>query len=140
MRQAALRHNIHAAFMAKPHEAEPGSSMHIHQSVVATDGGANLFADDSGADSDLFLSHIGGLQRHLSASMPLIAPNDNSYRRIQDADSSPANTHWGRGNLTAGFRVPDSDRNSRRIENRVPGADCNPYLASPPRWLVDFWA
>jgi glutamine synthetase len=129
VRQAGLRHGIHATFMAKPHKSEPGSSMHLHQSVVAARDGVNLFADDSGADSALFLAHIGGLQRHLAAAMPLIAPNVNSYRRIQDADSSPVNTHWGHENRTAGFRVPQSDRESRRVENRVPGADSNPYLA-----------
>ena len=129
VRQAALRHGVHATFMAKPHEAEPGSSMHIHQSIISSSSRTNLFAEDSGADSELFLAHIGGLQRHLVAAMPLIAPNVNSYRRVQDADASPVNTHWGRENRTAGFRVPDSDRTSRRIENRVPGADSNPYLA-----------
>jgi glutamine synthetase len=129
VRQAGLRHNIHATFMAKPHESEPGSSMHIHQSVVSADDGTNLFANADGSDSELFLFHIGGLQKHLASAMPLIAPNVNSYRRIQEGDSSPVNTHWGRENRTAGFRVPRSDPEARRVENRVPGADSNPYLA-----------
>jgi glutamine synthetase len=129
VRQAAIRHDIYATFMAKPYEAEPGSAMHIHQSVVDAKTGKNLFASKSGRDSKLFLSHIAGLQKHLPAAMPLIAPFVNSYRRLVRFLSAPINTHWGHENRTVGLRVPISDPTSRRIENRVPGADANPYLA-----------
>ena len=61
--------------------------------------------------------------------MPLIAPFVNSYRRLVRFLSAPINTHWGHENRTVGLRVPVSEANSRRIENRVPGADANPYLA-----------
>ncbi len=129
VRQAAIRHDIYATFMAKPYEAEPGSAMHIHQSVVDAKSGRNLFANRNGKDSKLFLSHIAGLQKHLPAAMPLIAPFVNSYRRLVRFLSAPINTHWGHENRTVGLRVPISDATSRRIENRVPGADANPYLA-----------
>jgi glutamine synthetase len=72
VRQAALRHDIYATFMAKPYEQEPGSAMHIHQSVVDIKRGKSLFAAKNGKDTRLFLSHIAGLQRHLPAAMPLI--------------------------------------------------------------------
>ena len=129
VRQAALRHDIYATFMAKPYEAEPGSAMHIHQSVVDAVTGENLFATRSGKDTKLFLAHIAGLQKHLPAAMPLIAPFVNSYRRLVRFLSAPINTHWGHENRTVGLRVPISDAKNRRIENRVPGADANPYLA-----------
>jgi glutamine synthetase len=129
VRQAALRHNVYATFLAKPMSGEPGSSMHIHQSVVAKKTGRNLFANKNGADSRLFLSHIAGLQKYLPAAMPLLAPNVNSYRRLQRYSDAPINVHWGRENRTVGFRVPTSRPESRRVENRVAGADANPYLA-----------
>ena len=129
VRQAALGHDIYATFMAKPYEAEPGSAMHIHQSIVDANTGANLFATRGGKDSKLFLAHIAGLQKYLPAAMPLIAPFVNSYRRLVRFLSAPVNTHWGHENRTVGLRVPVSDAKNRRIENRVPGADANPYLA-----------
>ncbi|MFQ5783504.1 MAG: glutamine synthetase family protein, partial [Alphaproteobacteria bacterium] len=129
VRQAALRHKVYATFMAKPMENEPGSSMHIHQSVVDKKTGRNLFATRNGRDSKLFLSHIAGLQKFLPAAMPLLAPNVNSFRRLQRYSDAPINVHWGRENRTVGFRVPNSGPSARRVENRVAGADVNPYLA-----------
>jgi glutamine synthetase len=128
VRQAALRHDIYATFMAKPYEQEPGSAMHIHQSVVDHKG-KSLFANKHGKDTRLFLAHIGGLQKYLPAAMPMIAPFVNSYRRLVRFLSAPINTHWGHENRTVGLRVPISDTKNRRVENRVPGADANPYLA-----------
>ena len=128
VRQAALRHDIYATFMAKPYEQEPGSAMHIHQSVV-NEKGRSLFAGKNGKDTRLFLAHIAGLQKYLPAAMPMIAPFVNSYRRLVRFLSAPINTHWGHDNRTVGLRVPISDAKNRRVENRVPGADANPYLA-----------
>jgi glutamine synthetase len=128
VRQAALRHDIYATFMAKPYEQEPGSAMHIHQSVV-DERGKSLFANKQGNDTRLFLAHIAGLQKYLPAAMPMIAPFVNSYRRLVRFLSAPINTHWGHENRTVGLRVPVSDTKNRRVENRVPGADANPYLA-----------
>jgi glutamine synthetase len=128
VRQAALRHDIYATFMAKPYEQEPGSAMHIHQSVV-NEKGKSLFASKNGKDTRLFLAHIAGLQKYLPAAMPMIAPFVNSYRRLVRFLSAPINTHWGHENRTVGLRVPISDAKNRRVENRVPGADANPYLA-----------
>jgi glutamine synthetase len=61
--------------------------------------------------------------------MALFAPNVNSYRRITRQQLAPINVQWGYDNRTAGLRVPVSDPESRRVENRVGGADANPYLA-----------
>jgi glutamine synthetase len=129
VREAALRHKIYATFMAKPMENEPGSAMHVHQSVVDNTTGQNIFSTDGGEPSPLFYSFIAGLQRYLPAAMPLFAPNVNSYRRITKHHAAPINVQWGHDNRTAGFRVPVADAKSRRVENRVAGADANPYLA-----------
>jgi glutamine synthetase len=128
-REAALRHKMYATFMAKPHAKEPGSAMHIHQSIVDKKGGKNVFSNTDGSPSPLFFSHIAGLQRYLPSAMSLFAPNVNSYRRIQRYQVAPINVQWGYDNRTAGLRVPVSPPEARRVENRLGGADANPYLS-----------
>ena len=81
-REAAFRHKMYATFMSKPMAREPGSAMHIHQSVVDAKSGANVFSDKDGNPSTLFFSHIAGLQKYLPSAMSLFAPNVNSFRRI----------------------------------------------------------
>ncbi|MFD0979012.1 glutamine synthetase family protein [Tropicimonas aquimaris] len=129
IREAALRHNCYATFMAKPIQNEPGSAMHIHHSVVETKGGRNIFTDEQGEDSEAFLHFIGGMQRHLPSVVALLAPYVNSYRRYVRDFAAPINLEWGRDNRTTGLRVPVSSPHSRRVENRIAGMDCNPYLA-----------
>ncbi len=129
VRQAALKHDMYATFMAKPHANEPGSSMHIHQSVLDARTGRNIFAGKDGKPSKHFLNHIGGLQRYLAAALPMFAPNVNSYRRLVPESDAPTNVHWAIDNRTVSLRVPSSDATNLRVENRVPGADANPYLA-----------
>src|ERR1700731_180820 len=128
-REAALRHKIYATFMAKPHAKEPGSAMHIHQSVVDTKTRKNIFSNPDGTPSNLFFSHIAGLQKYMPAAMALFCANVNSYRRLTRYLSAPINVHWGYDNRTAGLRVPMSSAEARRVENRVGGADANPYIA-----------
>ncbi|HEX2582202.1 MAG TPA: glutamine synthetase family protein [Dongiaceae bacterium] len=130
LRQASLKHNVYATFMAKPLAGQPGSAMHIHQSVVDKKTGRNLFADrKTGVDTPLFRSHVAGLQKYLPLVMPMYAPNVNSFRRLRPYSSAPINVHWGIDNRSCGLRVPISPPNARRIENRLAGADANPYLA-----------
>lgn len=129
VREVALRHKMYATFMAKPMEQEPGNAMHVHQSVLDKKSGRNVFAGKDGELSKLFLSHIAGLQTYLPAAMSFFAPNVNSYRRITRFLAAPINVQWGYDNRTAGLRVPVADPESTRVENRVAGADANPYLA-----------
>ena len=129
VREAAFKHGMYATFMAKPHQHQPGSSMHLHQSLIDKTTGKNIFADKNGKPNGLFMSYIAGLQKYLPASMPLFAPNVNSYRRVTRYFSAPINTHWGFDNRTVGLRVPLAPAQATRVENRVPGADTNPYLA-----------
>jgi glutamine synthetase len=129
VREAAHRHGMYATFMAKPMEQEPGSAMHIHQSVVNLETGENAFSDGDGSEGPLFSAHIAGLQKYLPAAMSILAPNVNSYRRITRWYAAPINLQWGYDNRTTGLRVPNSEPEAKRIENRVGGADANPYLA-----------
>jgi glutamine synthetase len=129
VRETALRHGIFATFMAKPMEREPGSAMHIHQSIVDAATGLNIFSNVDGSASERFAHYIGGLQKYVPLVMPMFAPYVNSYRRLSRAMSAPINVRWGHDNRTCGIRVPKSAPEARRVENRVPGVDVNPYLA-----------
>ncbi|GAB3344470.1 glutamine synthetase family protein [Chromohalobacter beijerinckii] len=131
LRETALRHGMYATFMAKPMANEPGSSMHLHQSLLDAESGDNLFAGENGKSSRLFQQFIGGLQHYLPSAMPLLAPNVNSYRRLmrtETSGSAPTNVEWGTDNRTVGLRVPVSTPEATRVENRLAGADANPYL------------
>ena len=129
VRQTSLDHNVHATFMAKPMQEQPGSAMHLHVSVVDIKSGRNLFVNEDSSESDQFYHALAGMQRYLAAAMPLMAPYVNSYRRQSNSEDSPTNLAWGMDNRTVGLRVPMGDAANRRIENRIPGADANPYLA-----------
>jgi glutamine synthetase len=128
VRETALRHGIFATFMAKPMEQEPGSAMHIHQSILDAQG-KNLFSRPDGSASEHFGQCIAGLQTYIPQLMPMFAPYVNSYRRLSPFMSAPINVRWGHDNRTCGIRVPQSGPDNRRVENRVPGVDVNPYLA-----------
>ena len=129
IREAALRCGCYATFMAKPMEGQPGSAMHIHQSVVDAETGKNVFSKKDGSEAEAFRHFIGGQQTYLRAATCLMAPYVNSYRRLVPNLTAPINLDWGLDNRTTGLRVPISDPEARRVENRVVGADANPYLA-----------
>ena len=132
LRVAALKHGIVGPFMAKPMAGEPGSAMHVHQSLLDVRSGANVFAGNDGP-SDVFRHYVAGLQKYLPLGLALIAPNVNSYRRLfphaASETAAPVNTEWGRDNRTVGLRMPYSGPADTRIENRLAGADANPYIA-----------
>ncbi|MEM8793391.1 MAG: glutamine synthetase family protein [Pseudomonadota bacterium] len=129
IREAAMRCGCYATFMAKPMEEQPGSAMHVHQSVVEVETGRNIFSNADGSPSDAYHHFIGGLQAYFRAACCLAAPYVNSYRRLVPDMTAPINLDWGSDNRTTGFRAPISSPEARRIENRVIGADANPYLA-----------
>jgi len=129
IREAALRNNCFATFMAKPMEEQPGSAMHIHQSVTTAATGKNIFNNDNNEPSELFYGFVAGQQQRLPSVLCMLAPYVNSYRRFRRDDSAPINLEWGFDNRTTGIRIPLSSPQSRRVENRVVGMDCNPYLA-----------
>ncbi|WP_173934875.1 glutamine synthetase family protein [Chelativorans sp. Marseille-P2723] len=129
IREAALKHDTYATFMAKPIQEQPGSAMHIHQSIVSLEDGRNVFSDENGEETEIFHHFIGGLQRHIPNALIMLAPYVNSYRRLTQGEAAPVNTRWGYDNRTTAFRVPSSDPSARRVENRIPSSDANPYLA-----------
>lgn len=129
VREVAMRHQMFATFMAKPIAGEPGSAMHIHQSIIDKLTGKNIFSNDDGTASEAYFHYIGGLQRYIPAAMALVAPYVNSYRRLARNTAAPINIEWGIDNRSVGIRSPISSPEARRIENRVIGVDANPYVA-----------
>ncbi|KRG69794.1 glutamine synthetase family protein [Pseudoxanthomonas dokdonensis] len=128
MREAAMRHGVYATFLAKPMENEPGSAMHIHQSVL-NGKGENIFSGGDGKISAMFGHYLAGLQKYMPMAMALLAPNVNSYRRLALGQVAPINVQWGYDNRTCGLRVPMDTAENTRVESRFAGSDANPYLA-----------
>ncbi len=129
VRLVAENHGMHATFMAKPYEDYAGSGMHVHVSMQ--DGaGNNLFADADaeGEDSPLLEQTLAGMITLMPASMALLAPNVNAYRRFQPGMYVPIQASWGHNNRTVALRIPCGEAENRRVEYRVAGADANPYL------------
>ena len=127
-KEVALRHGLNAVFMAKPLQGQAGSSMHLHQSVVDAQG-RNIFSNPDGSTSAAFFHYLGGLQAYTPDLMLVYAPFVNSYRRYVTGSQAPVNVQWGHDNRTTGLRIPLSGPAARRVENRIAGADANPYLA-----------
>lgn len=118
-------------FMAKPTTDRAGSSCHIHLSLWRD--GRNAFVGDldlgGGVRGSAELGHfLGGCLAHVDEVMVFLAPTVNSYKRYVDGSWAPTRLAWSYDNRTAGFRVVGSGE-SLRVECRIPGADCNPYLA-----------
>jgi glutamine synthetase len=118
-------------FMAKWHEDQAGSSMHVHISLWNTEQGSSVFTGDQDlngvASSSEFRWFLGGMIQHAREISAFLAPNVASYKRYQAGSFAPTSLAWSRDNRTAGFRVVGHGK-SLRLECRVPGADANPYL------------
>jgi len=127
VKACALKCGMTATFMAKPIEEAAGSGLHIHTSMN-DEAGNNLFALQDGEATSMLKHYIAGLQYYLPRAFALFSPTINSYKRFVPDLSAPMNLEWGYDNRTTGFRVPfDTDANGR-VENRIAGADANPYL------------
>lgn len=126
--EVAKNHNMMASFIAKPLLDQPGNGLHMHVSV--TDRKRNNIFDGGDRPHQRLIHAIGGLIDCMPASMSYWAPNINSYRRYTGGTNcAPVSLTWGHENRTVAFRIPLPKNNAWRVENRVPGADANPYLA-----------
>ena len=130
VKEIAALNGRSVTFMAKYDMSECGSSCHVHSSVLDADGTTSLMWDDAAPDhlSDVFRGWLGGLVAHSGELAWLFAPTVNSYKRYQPGSWAPTALAWGRDNRTCGFRVVGHG-SGFRVESRIPGADCNPYLA-----------
>ena len=129
-KEVAEQKGLSVTFMAKYATDRAGSSCHIHLSLASE--GTNVFAGRREFGpvqcSDLFRWFLAGWMAHVPDVMVFYAPTVNSYKRFVDMSWAPTRIAWSYDNRTAGFRVVGRDQ-SLRIECRIPGADCNPYLA-----------
>jgi len=127
VKELATQHGKSVTFMAKPSMTEPGNSCHIHCSLAQ--GGRNLFWDPARkTGSKLFRQFLGGLIKYSREFCYLFAPTINAYKRYQSGSWAPTKMAWAYDNRTVGYRVVGHG-SGFRIENRMPGADANPYLA-----------
>ena len=132
LKEAADQQGLSVTFMAKPHADQAGSSCHVHLSLWRD--GVNAFAGDRDLGvgrirgSDELRWFLGGCLRWVPEMVVLLAPTVNSYKRFAANSWAPTRIAWSYDNRTAGFRLVGHDE-SLRIECRIPGADCNPYLA-----------
>ena len=114
-------------FMAKFDNDLAGNSCHIHTSLWDKESGAPICADPAGL-SETFRHWIAG-QMALSPALTLFfAPSVNAYKRFLSGTFAPTRIAWSRDNRTAGYRLVGAGP-GLRVECRIPGADCNPYLA-----------
>ncbi len=127
IKAVADKHGMEATFMAKPYEDDAGNGMHIHVSLL-DETGNNAFSAQDQLYSETLEHAVGGLLQLMPASMALLCPNVNSYRRLQPGYYVATTQSWGIDNRTVAVRVPAGPANARRIEHRIAGADANPYL------------
>jgi glutamine synthetase len=133
-KEIAISQGLSLTFMAKWHEAHAGSSMHLHSSLRTLDDrsvfagqGETLPGSELAAPQE-FRWWLGGLLAHAAESTLLYAPYVNSYKRFRAGSFAPTTIAWSIDNRTVGYRVVGHGP-SLRVENRIPGADANPYLA-----------
>jgi glutamine synthetase len=119
-----------ATFMAKPHETWSGNSGHLHLSLWSADGERNLLASGpANTLNEVASQAVAGMLDTMAAATPFFCPNPNSYKRLVPYMWGSTTATWGLENRTVGLRAIEADQGVSRIEHRMPGGDCNPYLA-----------
>ncbi len=132
LKNIAGRSGMYATFLPKPIRGASGNGMHVHQSMMYKETGANAFADagDAHGLSMLAKHFIAGQLAHARGMCAILAPLVNSYKRLVPGYEAPVSISWGRINRSALIRVPRAhSHDSTRLELRCPDPSCNPYLA-----------
>ncbi|MBO1902158.1 glutamine synthetase [Leucobacter weissii] len=130
VKEVAAERGYTASFMAKTHSDNAGSSGHVHQSLLRRENGSSAFANPENPKE---LSEVG--QRYLAGVVAaarqftaLYLPTMNSYKRVEGPQWAGSSATWGLDNRTVAVRSIPAAGGAARVENRVPGADANPYL------------
>jgi glutamine synthetase len=127
-KEIAAQEGMAITFMAKPNQRE-GNSCHIHFSLRTADGAGAMYGDGPAHLSVTGQRAIAGLLATMRELSLFYAPHINSYKRYQPGSFAPTAVRWGTDNRTCALRLVGHGQHSTRVENRVPGADVNPYLA-----------
>ncbi len=122
--ELASKHSMQASFAAKPLPDDCGSGLHIHIHLENMQG-KNQFLKQDAVISDTLNYSIGGLLLWMPDTMPVFAPNEDSYARFVGGSNSPLTVSWGANNRTTALRLPDSAHDNKRIEHRAAGADAD---------------
>lgn len=140
VKEICAANGVAATFMAKWSMAEAGSSCHMHSSVWSADGAESLMWEDSALHhlSETAGYFLGGLLATAREMAWMYAPFVNSYKRYQMGSWAPTAIVWSRDNRTCGFRVV-GEHKGLRVENRIPGADVNPYLGYAATIASGLW-
>lgn len=130
VKEVAAEHGYTASFMAKITNDHAGSSGHVHQSLNHLDG-APAFANDTDPStlSPVGMNYLAGIVDAAKEFTALYLPTVNSYKRIEGGQWAGSSATWGFDNRTVAVRSIPASGPAARVENRVPGADANPYLA-----------
>lgn len=130
VKEIAAQNGLTASFMAKVDTRHAGSSGHVHQSLVSRADGAALFANpaDRSQLSDVGMSYLAGLVAGARDFTAVYLPTVNSYKRVEGGQWAGSSSTWGLDNRTVAIRSIPSAGQAARVENRIPGADANPYL------------
>jgi glutamine synthetase len=128
-RDVAARHGFLASFAPKPFLDQPGTGTHWHFSLQRSAGDwPHVFAQPDGNNTPALGHFVAGLQAHAAAGMAFFAPHGMSCDRIVLSDAAPSHASWGPEDRSLAFRIPSAGPAARRVENRLPGGDANPYL------------
>jgi glutamine synthetase len=129
VKELAARHGYTASFIAKVHPEWAGSSGHVHQSLKLADGTA-AFANPSDATrlTETGSQYLAGLVEHAEDLTAIYLPTINSYKRTEGGSWAGGSSTWGVDNRTVAIRSIPSSGPGARVENRIAGADANPYL------------
>jgi glutamine synthetase len=139
VKEIAHAKGVSVTFMAKPSADVAGSSFHLHSSLRNLDGARSLFAAPGERTGTALFRHWVAGQMALAREFAYFyAPTINSYKRYQAATFAPTRIAWAWDNRTTGFRVC-GEGDALRIENRLPGADANPYLAFAATLAAGLW-
>lgn len=130
-KEIAQKLGIMPTFMAKWNVSLPGSSGHLHQSLIDLATGKPVFYDEHQNDrmSSIFKSFVAGQLKTMGDFLVLMAPTVNSYKRLVEGFWAPTRATWGFDNRTCALRIFTPSSSAARVEVRVPGSDINPYLA-----------
>ena len=123
----ARKHGMAATFMAKPFADDAGNGMHVHFSVLDSNG-KNIFDDSSDQGTDLLRHAVAGCVEAMPDSTLIFAPHGPSYDRYVPGAHAPTGAGWAYENRTTAIRIPGGAPAARRIEHRVACGDINPYL------------